>query len=221
MTISAFVKQCVNVVHSWNACWLTIRTLNMATQGCCLQMHGAMMFIMGISLLSLELQSIVGRVHTCAYVQTIWTVPWGWGCEEGNVQSGLIRMLHVWWEERSSSFPNADPTSHAGSAARQGPLPPNPPPPPFLLGDSPGLLSVTMSSTPHPRGLRGVGTRCFKSHHSVRERVIFTLNQRHFPFCQFAIVYLCLLRYVPHLPLSFGSIVLIGVLCQSCIDCDH
>lgn len=125
-----------------------------------------MMFIVGISLLSLELQSIVAHVHKCTYVRTIWTVPLGWGREEGNVQSGLIRMLHVWWEERSSSFPNADPTSHAGSAARQGPLPPNPP---FLLGDSPGLLSVMVSSTPHPRGPHGVGTRCFKPHRSVRE----------------------------------------------------
>ncbi len=177
-----------------------------------------MMFIVGISLLSLKLRSIVAHVHKRSRIRTIWTVPWGWGREEGNVQSGLIRMLCVWWEERSSSFPNADPTSHAGSTARQGPLPPNPP---FLLGDSPGLLSVTVSSTPHPRGPHGVGTRCFKPCRSERgESDIFPESET-LSFCQFAIVYLSLLRYAPPFPLSFGSIVLIGLLCQPCIDCDH
>lgn len=93
--------------------------------------------------------------------------------------------------------------------------------PPFLLGDSPGLLSVTVSSTPHPRGPHGVGTQCFKPRRSERGESDMFPESETLSFCQFAIVYLSLLRYAPPFPLSFGSIVLIGLLCQPCIDCDH
>lgn len=165
------------VVHRRNACWLMIRTFNIAASKYMKDSIWMCMPIVG--LLSSILRSIISHMHkhecahTHTHTETIWTVPWGWGREEGNLQSGLIRMLCVWWEERSSSFPNADPTSHAGSTGRQGPRPPDPP---FLLGDSPGLLSVRVSSTPHPRGPHAVGTRCFRPRRSVRGRERFLLN---------------------------------------------
>ncbi len=53
------------------------------------------------------------------------------------------------------------------------------------------------------------------------ERVIFSLNQRLFPFVSLPLFISAFSRYAPPFPLSFGSIVLIGLLCQPCIDCDH
>ncbi len=137
------------------------------------------MFIVGISLLSLKLRSIVAHVHKRSRIRTIWTVPWGWGREEGNVQSGLIRMLRVWWEERSSSFPNADPTSRAAALLDRGHCPLTPPSSweivqvcflsRCLPHHTPGGHTVWEPSVSNPVVLR-------------EERVIFSLNQRLFPF---------------------------------------
>lgn len=160
-------------------------------------------------------------MHTCTHAHTYGLsgrFPGVEGVRRGMCSLALLECSMCDEKRGAAAFPMQTPRHMQAMPLDRGHCPLTPP---FLLGDSPGLLSVTVSSTPHPRGPRGVGTRCFKSHRSMRERGIFPLNQRLFPFCQFAIVYLSLLRYVPHLPLSFGSIVLIGVLCQSCIDCDH